>query len=195
MKYCSNCGQKVQFGNIEGDHLPRFHCLDCGTIHYQNPRVIVGCIPVWEDKIMLCRRGIEPQLGLWNVPGGFMENNETVENGAAREMLEETHAQVRIVGLQSVFTVLHVNQVHLHFIAEMQDLNYQTTPESTEIQLFTEGDIPWKDIAFASNYFALKRFFEDRKLGVQRTHRGNLTLTDGKWVVSSEKWAVNNSDY
>jgi ADP-ribose pyrophosphatase YjhB (NUDIX family) len=195
MNFCSKCGQKVQFGNIEGDHLPRFHCTDCGTIHYQNPRIIVGCIPIWEDKVMLCRRGIEPQLGLWNVPGGFMENNETAEGGAAREMLEETHGHVRIVGLQSVFSVLHVNQVHLHFLAEMQDLNYQTTPESTEIQLFTEGSLPWADLAFASNTFALKRFFEDRKNGVQRTHRGSLSKIDGKWVVNSENWAVRNSDY
>ena len=195
MNFCSNCGHKVQFGNIPDDHLPRFHCLSCGTIHYQNPRVIVGCIPVWEDKVMLCRRGIEPQLGLWNVPGGFMENNETVEDGAMREMMEETFGRVRIIGLQSVFTVLHVNQVHLHFVAEMADLNYQTTPESTEIQLFTEGDLPWKDVAFASNHFALKKFFEDRKLGIQRTHRGSLIKRGDKWVVNSEDWEVNNSDY
>ena len=195
MNFCSNCGHKVQFGNIPDDLLPRFHCPSCGTIHYQNPRVIVGCIPVWEDKVMLCRRGIEPQLGLWNVPGGFMENNETVEDGAMREMMEETFGRVRIIGLQSVFTVLHVNQVHLHFVAEMADLNYQTTPESTEIQLFTEGSLPWKDVAFASNHFALKKFFEDRKLGIQRTHRGSLIKRGDKWVVNSEDWEVNNSDY
>ena len=195
MNFCSNCGHKIQFGNIEGDHLPRFHCVECGTIHYQNPRVIVGCIPIWEDKVMLCRRGIEPQLGLWNVPGGFMENNETVEEGAAREMFEETHGRVRIIGLQSVFTVLHVNQVHLHFLAEMVDLNYETTPESTEIQLFTEDELPWHDVAFASNYFALKKYFEDRKNGMQRTHRSSLTIKEGKWVVHSEKWDVQKSDY
>ncbi|MBL7817002.1 MAG: NUDIX hydrolase [Saprospiraceae bacterium] len=195
MNFCSNCGQKVQFGDIEGDHRPRFHCLDCGTIHYQNPRVIVGCIPVWEDKVMLCKRGIEPQFGLWNIPGGFMENSETVEEGAAREMFEETKGRVRIIGLQSMFTVLHVNQVHLHFVAEMQDLNYETTPESTDIQLFTEGELPWKEVAFASNYFALKKYFEDRKLGVQRTHRGSLSVVDGKFVVRGENWEVKNSNY
>ena len=174
MNFCSNCGQKVQFGNIADDHLPRFHCLDCGTIHYQNPRVIVGCIPIWEDKVMLCKRGIEPQKGLWNLPGGFMENNENVEDGATREMLEETHGRVRIIGLQSVYTVLQVNQVHLHFLAEMLDLKYATTLESTDIQLFTEENLPWSDVAFASNRFALQKYFEDRRMGLQRTHRGFL---------------------
>lgn len=172
MNFCSHCGQRVQFGLLESEHLPRFHCVGCGTIHYENPRVIVGCLPIWEDKVMLCKRAIEPQFGLWNIPGGFMENDETPDEGAAREMWEETNGRVKIIGLHTVYSVVPVNQVHLHYLAEMENLNYSVTPESSDIQLFTEAEIPWRDIAFASSKFALKCYFEDRKLGVTRTHRG-----------------------
>lgn len=172
MKYCSNCAHPIKFGEIKGEHIPRYHCVNCETIHYQNPRVIVGCLPIWEDKIMLCRRGIEPQLGLWNVPGGFMENGETPEHGAVREMWEETFGRVKLLNLHTVFSVVPVNQVHLHYLVELLDLNYSITPESTEITLFTEGDVPWADIAFASSKFAIKKYFEDEKLGLRRTHLG-----------------------
>jgi ADP-ribose pyrophosphatase YjhB (NUDIX family) len=172
MKYCSNCAHPVHFGEIEGEHIHRYHCVNCKTIHYQNPRVIVGCLPIWEDKVMLCRRGIEPQLGLWNIPGGFMENGETSEQGAVREMWEETYGRVKVLSLHTVFNVVPVNQVHLHYLVEMEDLNYSLTPESTEITLFREEEVPWKDIAFASSKFALKRYFEDVKLGLRRTHLG-----------------------
>lgn len=172
MKFCSNCANPIQFGEIAGEHIPRYHCPNCKTIHYQNPRVIVGCLPIWEDKVMLCRRGIEPQYGLWNIPGGFMENDETSEEGAVREMWEETYGRVKVLGLHAVFSVVPVNQVHLHYLVELEDLNYSITPESTEIVLFTEGDVPWADIAFASSKFALKRYFEDVKLGLRRTHLG-----------------------
>jgi ADP-ribose pyrophosphatase YjhB (NUDIX family) len=172
MKYCSNCAHPVEFGEINGEHMPRFHCPNCKAIHYENPKVIVGCLPIWEDKIMLCRRGIEPQLGLWNIPGGFMENDETPEQGAVREMWEETLGRVKLLNLHTVFSVVPVNQVHLHYLVELTDLNYSITPESTEIALFTEGDVPWADIAFASSKFAIKKYFEDEKLGLRRTHLG-----------------------
>jgi ADP-ribose pyrophosphatase YjhB (NUDIX family) len=153
-------------------------------IHYQNPRIIVGCLPIWADKVMLCRRGIEPQYGLWNIPGGFMENDESVEDGALREMMEETFAPVRLIGLHSVFSVLPVNQVHLHFLVEvLNPNNFKLTPETTEIQFFTEGDINWKDIAFASNTFALRQYFEDQKQGLQRVHRGSLIYKEGRWKI------------
>ena len=121
---------------------------------------------------MLCKRGIEPQYGLWNIPGGFMENDETVEAGAVREMVEETGGNVKVLGLHTVYNVLPVNQVHLHFLVELLDLKYHLTDESIEIQLFTEEDIPWREIAFASSRFALKRYFEDRKNGTRQTHLG-----------------------
>jgi ADP-ribose pyrophosphatase YjhB (NUDIX family) len=165
MKFCSNCGVSIKFGQIEGEHLPRFHCGNCLTIHYQNPKIIVSCLPIWADKIMLCRRGIEPQLGLWNLPGGFMENKESVEGGALREMFEETGCEGTILSLNSVFSVLPVHQVHICFLVRMNSLTYHLTPESTEIQMFAEAEIPWADIAFASNTFALKQYFQNKKQG------------------------------
>jgi ADP-ribose pyrophosphatase YjhB (NUDIX family) len=172
MKYCSNCATPIAFGPVEGEHLPRYYCPNCSIIHYQNPKVIVACLPIWENKVMLCRRGIEPQLGFWNIPGGFMENKESVEAGALREMLEETGCTGTLVGLHSVFTVLPVDQVHHCFLVELDNFNYTLTPESTEIQLFEEKDIPWTDIAFISNTFALKSYFKDRQLGLRQTHLG-----------------------
>ena len=172
MKFCSSCGSQIKFGALPGEHIPRYYCDVCSTIHYVNPKIIVGCLPIWEDKVMLCKRGIEPQYGMWNIPGGFMENDETVEHGAMREMEEETNGKVRMIGLHTVYNVIPVNQVHLHFLVEMVDLNYSLTEESIDIQLFKEEDIPWSEIAFASSRFALKKYFEDRKQGVRGTHLG-----------------------
>jgi ADP-ribose pyrophosphatase YjhB (NUDIX family) len=172
MKFCSNCGTSIKFGVLPNEHLPRYYCDACGVIHYINPKIIVGCLPIWEDKVMLCKRGIEPQYGLWNIPGGFMENDETVEHGAMREMEEETHGKVKMIGLHTIYNVIPVNQVHLHFLVDMVDLNYALTDESIDIQLFKEEDIPWSEIAFASSRFALKKYFEDRKQGVRKTHLG-----------------------
>jgi ADP-ribose pyrophosphatase YjhB (NUDIX family) len=184
MKFCSNCAHPISFSSVEGEHIPRFHCVSCGEIHYVNPKVIVGCLPIWEDKVMLCKRGIEPQYGLWNIPGGFMENEETTEEGAVREMLEETNGRVNVIGLHTVFNVVPVNQVHLHYLVEMVDLNYSLTPESIDIQLFTEAEIPWHDIAFASSKFALKKYFEDRKNKTRNTHLGSLLEKEGKWTIN-----------
>jgi ADP-ribose pyrophosphatase YjhB (NUDIX family) len=183
MKFCSNCAHPVSFSAVEGEHIPRFHCVRCNVIHYVNPKVIVGCLPIWEDKVMLCKRGIEPQYGLWNIPGGFMENDETTEEGAVREMYEETLGRVRVIGLHTVFNVVVVNQVHLHYLVEMVDLDYSLTPESIDIQLFTEAEIPWQDVAFASSKFALKKYFEDRKNNTRNTHIGSLLEKDGKWAI------------
>ena len=174
MNFCSNCSEKISFGKIEGDHLPRYHCVNCKEIHYQNPRVIVGCLPIWEDKVMLCKRGIEPQFGLWNIPGGFMENDESADGGAAREVFEETGATVNILHLHTVYSVVPVNQVHLHYLAQLTDLNYHLTPESIDIQMLTESEIPWHEIAFASTRFALKKYFEYRKTNPTVTHLGTL---------------------
>jgi ADP-ribose pyrophosphatase YjhB (NUDIX family) len=172
MNFCSNCAAPLIFELPEGDHLPRHVCRNCGMIHYQNPRVIVGCLPVFEQKIMLCRRGIEPQFGKWNLPGGFMENGETVQQGAAREMYEETGATGEVLHLHSLYNVVPVNQVHLHFYTQLTTPHYQLTPESTEIVFFTESEIPWDDIAFASTAFGLKCFWVDVRQGTPQTHIG-----------------------
>ena len=122
MKYCSNCGTLVELRIPEGDTLPRHVCSACNIIHYQNPKIVVGSIPEWEDRILLCRRAIEPRQGLWTLPGGFMENAETLVQGAERETLEEANARVEMGDLYSIYNLPHINQVHVLFRARMLDL-------------------------------------------------------------------------
>jgi ADP-ribose pyrophosphatase YjhB (NUDIX family) len=166
MKFCSECGStNVTLRIPEGDTLPRNVCGECGTIHYQNPRVVVGTLPVWEGKVLLCKRAIEPRLGLWTLPAGFLENGETVEQGALRETLEEANARVELGELYSMITLLHVHQVYMMFRAELSDLDFGPGPESLEVRLFDEAEVPWEAIAFRTITRTLRCWFLDRKLG------------------------------
>jgi ADP-ribose pyrophosphatase YjhB (NUDIX family) len=158
MNFCSNCGSKeIKFLIPDGDERERFVCDQCETIFYDNPRVIVGCIienP--EGKIMLCRRGIEPRKGFWNLPCGFLENDEKIEEGAKREVKEETGSEVSLEHLHIVYNLPKAKQVYLIFKAKMQSDYFHLTPESTEIKFFRFSEIPWDEIAFSSNTFAIK---------------------------------------
>jgi ADP-ribose pyrophosphatase YjhB (NUDIX family) len=165
MKFCNQCGAAVQQRIPPGDHLPRYVCDACGTIHYENPRLIVGCVPEFNGRILLCRRAIEPRKGFWTVPAGFMENGETLQQAAARECYEEALARVQIGSLVSVAHVLHAHQVHVFFRATLQEPNYAPGPESLEVILVEAGGIPWQDIAFPSTDFTLRRYLEDREAG------------------------------
>lgn len=165
MNFCSQCGAKVEFRIPPGDQLPRHICDSCGTIHYQNPRIVVGCVPHYQGKILLCRRGIEPRRGFWTVPAGFMENGETLQQGAARETYEEALAKVEIGSLLSVVHVLQAHQVHVFFRATLGKPEYGAGPESLEAMLVGPEDIPWSDIAFPSTEYTLKRYLEDRQAG------------------------------
>jgi len=167
MKYCSNCSQPVVFKEVEGDSHLRFVCDECETIHYQNPRIIVGCLPVWEDKVLLASRAIEPRSGFWNVPGGFMENGETMKEGAAREVMEETFANVKVTRLFTTFAIPKINQVHIHFLGELQNLDFKPGIESIEVKLFLKSEIPWDDIAFHSSKFTLENYFAMRNTEIQ----------------------------
>jgi len=161
MNFCSNCGSdKISLEVPEGDSFKRFVCKNCGTVHYQNPRVIVGCLATYEDKILICKRNIEPRFGLWNLPAGFMENGEKAEDGAIRETFEESNANVEIIKLHVVFSIPHVNQVYLHFLGKIKEPSFKATPESAEVRLFTREEIPWNKIAFHSTAFALEKFIE-----------------------------------
>ena len=162
MKFCSDCGATVSRKIPAGDSLPRFVCDACNAIHYQNPRMIVGCVPVWEDQVLLCKRAIEPRRGLWTVPAGFMENGETLDKGAARETLEEANARVEIGALYAVFNIPHVNQVYLLFLAKLLDLDFHAGEESLETRLFREDEIPWDQLAFATVRNTLTHYFSDR---------------------------------
>lgn len=174
MNFCSNCGAPVVQRIPPGDTLPRFVCERCGAIHYQNPKMVVGCIPEWEDRILLCRRAIEPRYGLWTVPAGFMENGETTAQGAQRETLEEANARVDIVGLYALYNIPHINQVYILFRARLADLNFSPGAETLDVRLFREQELPWNEIAFASVRNTLTHYFADRRRGEFRFHMGTI---------------------
>jgi len=170
MKFCPECGQPVELKVPEGDHLPRHVCPSCSAIHYHNPKIVVGCVPEHEGQILICRRAIEPRLGYWTVPAGFMENDETMQQGAARESMEEALAEVDIGSPLAIVHVLHARQVHVMFRARLRAPEFGIGPESLEVRLCDPADIPWPDIAFPSVTFALERYLEDRAAGRDGLH-------------------------
>lgn len=172
MKYCSNCSASVELMIPEGDSLPRYVCTSCSTIHYQNPKMVVGCIPEWEDKILICKRAIEPRRGWWTLPAGFMENNETLAQAAARETLEEANARVEIGNLFTVYSLPHISQVYFLFRARLLDLDFKPGIESLEVKLVSEFEVPWDEMAFRVIHDPLKQYFEERKRGELGFHMG-----------------------
>lgn len=124
---------------------------------------MVGCVVEWQEHILLCRRAIEPRLGFWNLPGGYLENGETLEEGAVRETWEEAKAKVKIIRLHSVYNLPTVNQVFMHFLAELTHPSFEATSESSEVKLFHKNDVPWEGLAFHSNTFALQTYLNQQK--------------------------------
>jgi ADP-ribose pyrophosphatase YjhB (NUDIX family) len=184
MNFCSACGQPVTLKIPDGDHLPRHVCTACGTIHYQNPRIIAGCVIDVDGKLLLCKRAIEPRRGYWTIPAGFMENGESVQAAAAREAMEEALASVKIGSLLAIVNVLRAHQVHIMFRARLERPDFGIGPESLETQLYDESEIPWPEIAFLSVEFALRRYLEDRRQGLDRVHFRDIDWRDGKLVTS-----------
>lgn len=170
MKYCSNCAASVSIAIPDGDNLPRHVCASCGTIHYQNPKIVAGCIPIWEDRILLCRRAIEPRYGKWTLPAGFMENGETVAQAAARETVEEAQAKVVDLELYGLFNIPHVNQVYIMFRGELKSPTFAAGCESLDVRLVREQEIPWDELAFPVIHRTLNLFFDDRKRGSFGSH-------------------------
>ena len=165
MKFCSECGHTVSHVIPEGDDRPRYVCDNCHLIHYQNPLVVVGSVPVWRDKVLLCRRAIEPRYGLWTLPAGFLENGETILEGAQRETWEEAQAKLTNHSIYRFFDLPHINQLYIFFLAEVIDGAFDVGPESTEVKLFAEEEIPWDEIAFPVVTDTLKEYFSDRCSG------------------------------
>jgi ADP-ribose pyrophosphatase YjhB (NUDIX family) len=166
VRFCSACGSdRIEWRIPEGDNLPRFVCAACSAIHYQNPKVVVGCLPEWQDQVLLCKRAIEPRLGLWTLPAGFLENGETVMAGAMRETLEEADARVVMGDLYTMISLPQISQVYMMFRAALADLDFGPGPESLEVRLFREDEIPWEELAFRTIGRTLRNYFLDRKLG------------------------------
>ena len=166
IKHCKQCGTAVEHRiPDDGDTKIRAVCPQCKTIHYVNPLNVVGTIPVWGDKVLLCKRNIEPRFGKWTLPAGFMEMGETTAQGAARETDEEAGAQFEMQELFSLVNVARVCQVHLFYRAQLTSDQFQPGVETQEAMLFSEADIPWDELAFRTVKETLERFFADRKAG------------------------------
>lgn len=165
LKYCSECGKAISHRIPDLDDRLRFVCDHCGIIHYQNPKIVVGTLPVWKDKVLLCRRAIEPQYGLWTLPAGYMENGETTLAGAKRETFEEAGADIENARIYRLFDIPFINQVYIFYLADLASEDYSSGAESLETQLFKEKDIPWQELAFPVIHDVLKEYFSDRKKG------------------------------
>lgn len=181
MNFCSDCGSsEISWTVPSDDNRPRHVCGACETIFYQNPKIVAGCIPVWEDKVLLCKRAIEPRHGYWTLPAGFMENAETTFEAAERETREEANAEVEIEGLYTVLNIPHTSQVYMIFRSQLRNLDFSPGTESLECKMFAEDEIPWRDLAFPTIVHTLKFYFEDRKNNDFKLHAGDIVWGDGR---------------
>lgn len=179
MNYCSACGAPVTQEIPADDNRLRHVCSRCRTVHYQNPRVVAGCIPEWHGKILLCRRAIEPRAGRWTLPAGFMELGETTAEAAVRETMEEAHARVGEPELYTVMSLPHAGQVYIMYRAPLLDLDYRPGTESTHVELFEPGAVPWEELAFPTIHHTLACYLEDLAQGVFRLRAGDLVRDAG----------------
>ena len=170
MKFCSDCASPLDQLIPDGDTLPRHVCTECGTIHYQNPKIVAGCIPVWEDRILMFKRAIQPRYGKWTLPAGFMENGETVAQAAWRETIEEAEARVVDLELYGLFNITHVNQVYIMFRGRLETDAFGPGTESLDVRLVREDEVPWSELAFPVMQRTLNLFFEDRRRGEYGRH-------------------------
>ncbi|WFM73295.1 NUDIX hydrolase [Halomonas sp. CKK8] len=177
MNFCSHCGHTVRFAIPDGDDRPRYFCDECGTIHYQNPRIVAGTLPVSGSRVLLCRRAISPRKGYWTLPAGFMENAETTVEAAARETREEACAEVAIHGLYTLINLPHIDQVYMIFRADLAG-GFEAGPESLEVALFEEHEIPWDELAFPTIERTLRHFYDDRRDATFPLHVSDITAED-----------------
>lgn len=177
MKFCPHCGHPVHLRVPEGDHFPRHVCEHCGTVHYRNPKVIVGCLGEWNDgRVLMCRRAIPPRMGYWTFPAGFLEMDETTAQGAARETLEEGGVEVEVDGLLALINVPHVSQIYVIHRGRLRTDAHHPTIETSETALMHENEIPWDRIAFPTIYHSLKFFFADRAAGHSGIHHLDIPV-------------------
>lgn len=175
IKHCKSCGTAVTYRvPDDGDTRERAVCPSCHTIHYENPLNVVGTVPVWGDKVLLCKRNIEPRLGKWTLPAGFMELGETVAQGAARETVEEAGAQFEMQDIFSIMNVVRVGQVHFFFRAQLTSDQFDPGHETMEARLFAEHEVPWDEIAFRTVKETLQHYFADAKSKQFKLHQVDI---------------------
>ncbi len=174
IQFCRNCGCAVSYRvPDDGDTRTRAVCTDCTTIHYENPLNVVGTVPFWGEngeKVLLCKRNIQPRKGYWTLPAGFMELGESTSEGAARETDEEAGAQIEMLGLFTVMNVKRVSQVHFYYRAKLLSPNFNPGHETMEAKLFDESEIPWEELAFQTVKLTLQTYFADRRLNTFGLH-------------------------
>jgi len=187
MNYCSECAAPIAMTIPPGDTRARHVCANCGMIHYRNPKLVVGTIPEWENGILLCRRAIEPRLGTWTLPAGFMETQESTADAAMRETLEEACARVEIGEMFSLIDVPAISQVHIFYRARLLDADFRPGEESLETAIFHENEIPWDDIAFRTVSLTLRYYFADRRSGGWQFHTMALPMAYSFENVSSQR--------
>lgn len=175
INYCSACGAPVVLRVPRGDSLPRHICDACNAIHYSNPKLVVGALPVWGESILLCRRAIEPRHGKWTLPAGFMENNESVAAAAVRETIEESGAHIELGEIYTLISVPHISQVHVIYRAQLLDLDFAPGEETLEVALFREDEIPWDEIAFRTIAMTLRHYFADLRSGSFGFHTDEIS--------------------
>ncbi|MCB2036052.1 MAG: NUDIX hydrolase [Burkholderiaceae bacterium] len=177
IRHCRLCGALVTYRlPDDGDTRERAVCPACGTVHYENPLIVLGTVPYLAERVLLCKRAIEPRFGKWTLPAGFMELGESMAEGAARETAEEAGANIRMGELFSCMSLPRVGQVHFFYLAEMLDDTLDPGPETLEARLFMEDEVPWEELAFATVSETLRRFFADRRKGSFAMHDVDIVL-------------------
>lgn len=176
MPYCMQCGHLAERAIPVGDTRPRLVCPACDYIHYDNPKLVCGCILVHDDKVLLCRRAIEPQYGKWTLPAGFMEIGESMQDGSNRECREEAEAMGKNLQLFAIIEVPHIGQIHVMYLGDLADGKFGIGEESLECALFGENEIPWDELAFESGIRALHHYFADKHMGQFTLHSEVLAI-------------------
>lgn len=172
--FCQRCGGSLKQLVPAGDNRPRAVCSKCEFIHYENPKNIVGCLLEWQGKVLLCKRSIEPRRGFWTLPAGFMENQETTLEGAAREVREEAGAECDELRLFAVYNLPRISQVYLMFFGRLRDGFAEAGEESLEVRLFSQDEIPWDEIAFPVMTEALTRYYEGKQERIRDVHYADI---------------------
>jgi len=183
MNFCSECGSRLSSRERLGDRAPRRVCPACGKVFYLDPRLVVACLAFHGDRVLLCRRGVEPAYGRWTLPSGFVDAGESTSAAASREALEEARATVTLGRPYALFHIPHANQMQVVYLATLAEAACEAGSETLEARVFAEAEIPWADLAFVTTQVALRRYFEDRRDGLLGFHFSDVVEVSARRSV------------